>query len=99
MATAFRQTDQGLPNEDQGTVILGATLTVTIAALITVVTRLYVRIQMIHNVGWDDLVMVSAMVLVCHYNFHIHWPDSPRDRQAMECFLPFQRTKLIPDVN
>lgn len=53
-----------VPNEDQGPVILGATLTVTIAALITMATRLYVRIHMIRNVGWDDYVMISAMVLV-----------------------------------
>ncbi|KAJ4983126.1 integral membrane family protein [Stagonosporopsis vannaccii] len=55
--------DQGVPNEDQGPVILGATLTVTIAALITMATRLYVRVRMIRNVGWDDYVMISAMVL------------------------------------
>jgi hypothetical protein len=41
------------PIEDQGPVVLGATLTVTIVALITMVTRLYVRIKMIRNVGWD----------------------------------------------
>ena len=63
MATA---TDQGVPNEDQGPVILGATLTVTIAALITMITRLYVRVAIIRNMGWDDYVMISAMVLVCH---------------------------------
>ncbi|KAJ8109136.1 hypothetical protein OPT61_g7681 [Boeremia exigua] len=54
---------QDAAREDQGPVILGATLTVTIAALITMVTRLYVRIHMIRNVGWDDYVMISAMVL------------------------------------
>lgn len=68
MATAVRKTEQGLLNEDRGSVILGATLTVTTAALITMVTRLYVRMRMIHNVGWDDFVMISAMVLVCHPN-------------------------------
>ena len=57
---------QGVPNEDQGPVILGATLTVTIAALITIATRLYVRLSMIRNVGWDDYVMISAMLLVSH---------------------------------
>ncbi|KAH9877338.1 hypothetical protein IAQ61_002703 [Plenodomus lingam] len=49
------------PNEQQGPTILGATLTVTIAALITMITRLYVRIKLIRNVGWDDYVMISAM--------------------------------------
>ena len=60
---------QGVPNEDQGPVILGATLTVTIAALITIATRLYVRLSMIRNVGWDDYVMISAMLLVSHSVF------------------------------
>ena len=60
--------DQGVPNEDQGPVILGAALTVTIAALITTITRLYVRIHLIRNIGWDDYVMISAMVLVSHPN-------------------------------
>lgn len=46
------------PDERQGPVILGATLTVTIAALITTVARLYVRAGVIRNVGWD----VSASV-------------------------------------
>ncbi|KAF2030070.1 hypothetical protein EK21DRAFT_66580 [Setomelanomma holmii] len=41
------------PNENQGPTILGATLTVTIAALLTTIARLYVRLRMIRNVGWD----------------------------------------------
>lgn len=41
------------PDEQQGATILGATLTVTIAALITMVARLYVRVRVIRNVGWD----------------------------------------------
>lgn len=41
------------PNENEGPTILGATLTVTIAALLAVIARLYVRIRMIRNVGWD----------------------------------------------
>ncbi|KAG9202472.1 hypothetical protein G6514_004208 [Epicoccum nigrum] len=62
MATAYGPS-QGVSNENQGPVILGATLTVTIAALITITTRLYVRLLMIRNVGWDDYVMISAMLL------------------------------------
>ena len=65
MATAYGPS-QGVSNENQGPVILGATLTVTIAALITITTRLYVRLLMIRNVGWDDYVMISAMLLVSH---------------------------------
>lgn len=41
------------PHENAGPQILGATLTVTIVALITMAVRLYVRIKMIRNVGWD----------------------------------------------
>jgi hypothetical protein len=41
------------PKENEGSAILGATLTVTIVALITFITRLYVRLRMIRNVGWD----------------------------------------------
>jgi hypothetical protein len=42
-----------LPDENQGPNILAATLTVTIAALVTIVARLYVRLRMIRNIGCD----------------------------------------------
>jgi hypothetical protein len=42
-----------LPHENEGPNILGATLTVTIVALLTLAVRLYVRLKMIRNVGWD----------------------------------------------
>ncbi|QRC98512.1 hypothetical protein JI435_045660 [Parastagonospora nodorum SN15] len=51
------------PDENQGPTILAATLTVTIAALFAVIARLYVRLRMIRNVGWDDYVMVTSMIL------------------------------------
>ena len=41
------------PNEDQGPTILATTLTVTSLALVTLIIRLFVRIRMIRNVGWD----------------------------------------------
>jgi hypothetical protein len=41
------------PKENQGPAILGATLIVTVVATITFITRLYVRLRMIRNVGWD----------------------------------------------
>jgi hypothetical protein len=44
---------QDLPHENEGPNILGATLIVTIVALLTFATRLYVRLRMIRNVGWD----------------------------------------------
>lgn len=39
--------------DDYGPQILGATITCTVVALITLITRLYVRIKLIRNVGWD----------------------------------------------
>lgn len=41
------------PDEDDGPRILAATLIVTSVALITVAARLYVRLGMIRNFGWD----------------------------------------------
>ncbi|KAH7127010.1 hypothetical protein B0J11DRAFT_291617 [Dendryphion nanum] len=52
-----------LPDENEGHQILAATLTVTIVALITMVARLYVRVRMIKNMGWDDYTMIFAMLL------------------------------------
>ncbi|EUC34235.1 hypothetical protein COCCADRAFT_4378 [Bipolaris zeicola 26-R-13] len=51
------------PDENQGPTILGATLSVFILAVITTIARLYVRIRMIRNVGWDDYTMILSMVL------------------------------------
>jgi hypothetical protein len=39
--------------EDAGPRMLAITLTATTFALLTLITRLYVRIKMIRNVGWD----------------------------------------------
>jgi hypothetical protein len=41
------------PNENEGPRILGATLSITALALITMTARLYVRLRIIRNVGWD----------------------------------------------
>jgi hypothetical protein len=41
------------PDENAGPRILGAVATVTALAFILVIKRFYVRIVMIHNVGWD----------------------------------------------
>ncbi|PVH91818.1 hypothetical protein DM02DRAFT_545072 [Periconia macrospinosa] len=51
------------PKENYGPTVLGVTITVTIIALITLIARLYVRVKMIRNVGWDDYVMIAAMVV------------------------------------
>ncbi|KAK0621023.1 hypothetical protein B0T14DRAFT_432492 [Immersiella caudata] len=51
------------PAEDDGPRILGATLAITILALITYSTRLYVRLVMVRNVGLDDYFMSFAMAM------------------------------------
>ncbi|KAF2691728.1 hypothetical protein K458DRAFT_286821 [Lentithecium fluviatile CBS 122367] len=51
------------PKENEGPKVLGATLAITIVALITMIARLYVRLRMIRNVGWDDYFMCMAMLL------------------------------------
>jgi hypothetical protein len=52
------------PNENEGPTILGATLTVTIAAFITLIARMYVRIKMIRNVGWDVSILLVDLTWV-----------------------------------
>lgn len=52
--TMIQRADAAMrPYENQGPTILGATLTVTILAVATTIARLYVRIRMIRNIGWD----------------------------------------------
>lgn len=41
------------PEDNEGSRILAATIATTVPAFITVVMRLFVRLGMIHNVGWD----------------------------------------------
>lgn len=41
------------PHENDGPRILGAVLGITTIAVITMTARLYVRIKLISNVGWD----------------------------------------------
>jgi hypothetical protein len=54
MYMAMKQTGAPVSLDDnRGPTILGATMTVTIAALITFGARVYVRMYMIKSVGWD----------------------------------------------
>ncbi|KAK7218014.1 hypothetical protein V2G26_006017 [Clonostachys chloroleuca] len=50
------------PDENAGPRILGAVATVTALAFILVIKRFYVRIVMIHNVGWDDALMALTII-------------------------------------
>ncbi|KAK4031677.1 hypothetical protein C8A01DRAFT_41873 [Parachaetomium inaequale] len=53
----------GLPDENKGPEILGASVTVTTIALITVIVRLVVRSRIVRKLGTDDYAMVIAMLL------------------------------------
>ena len=52
-----------IPWENEGPRILGATLSITTIALLTVVARQYVRLFLIRSPGWDDFFMVISMAL------------------------------------
>ncbi|KAI6363091.1 hypothetical protein MCOR25_006034 [Pyricularia grisea] len=51
------------PADDEGPRILAATLTTCIAAFITVSARCYVRCFMIRSFGWDDALMLFALIV------------------------------------
>ncbi|KAF1975454.1 hypothetical protein BU23DRAFT_458233 [Bimuria novae-zelandiae CBS 107.79] len=55
--------DDSRPIDNDGPRILGVVLAITIFALITMVARLFVRVKLIRNVGWDDYCMSFAMLL------------------------------------
>ncbi|KAG9193782.1 hypothetical protein G6011_03817 [Alternaria panax] len=51
------------PIENEGTTILASTLAIATIATIITVARLYVRVKMIRNVGWDDYAMFLTMIM------------------------------------
>ncbi|KAK3381238.1 hypothetical protein B0H63DRAFT_198040 [Podospora didyma] len=53
-----------IPWENDGPRILGATIAITSLALITYSARMWVRLVMVRNIGWDDSIMTFAMALV-----------------------------------
>ncbi|EED15870.1 conserved hypothetical protein [Talaromyces stipitatus ATCC 10500] len=53
----------GLPDDNRGPNILAAVSITTGAALVVVLTRLYVRIFMVKNIGLDDCFMALTMAL------------------------------------
>jgi hypothetical protein len=82
MYMAMKQTGAPVSLDDnRGPTILGATMTVTIAALITFSARLYVRIYMIKSVGWDVSVRERMCRVVAEDVlglYHGHSDDSGR---------------------
>ena len=49
-------------NVDRGPGYMACGLVTTIAALIAVCLRMYVRMRIVHAVGWDDWMIVFAVV-------------------------------------
>ena len=43
---------------------IACVITTTIAALVTVCLRMYVRVRILHATGWDDWVILLAMVIL-----------------------------------
>lgn len=62
MSSAQGGLDQ--PDINNGPKLLAATLVVTIAALISVLARMWVRKIMIKSVGWDDYFICASMVSI-----------------------------------
>ncbi len=54
----------GLPDENQGPKILASTGTLTALALTTLIARMYVRIKIVENVGWDVSRIGSSFLSV-----------------------------------
>ncbi|KAI1136431.1 hypothetical protein F5Y05DRAFT_108158 [Hypoxylon sp. FL0543] len=51
------------PDENKGPHIVGAVISTTLAALVIVCARIYVRLRMVRSFGTDDYVMLAAMLL------------------------------------
>lgn len=56
-----------VPDENRGSGFLACSTIITVAALITVTLRFYVRARIVHAVGWDDWIILLAMVTVVVY--------------------------------
>ncbi|KAI0377228.1 hypothetical protein F5Y04DRAFT_190433 [Hypomontagnella monticulosa] len=51
------------PDINRGPEIAGAVISTTVAALVVVCARIYVRLRMLRSIGTDDYVMLAAMLL------------------------------------
>jgi len=52
---------------DRGPLLLGVTIVSTSLALAVVGLRLFVRVKIVKNVGWDDHTIVAASVSLMHF--------------------------------
>ncbi|KAI1385399.1 uncharacterized protein F4822DRAFT_432250 [Hypoxylon trugodes] len=53
----------GQPDYNRGPEIAGAVVSTTLAALVVVLARIFVRVRMTRSIGTDDYVMLAAMLL------------------------------------
>ena len=53
-----------VPDEDRGPRFLACVTITTVAALITVTLRFHVRANIVNAVGWDDWIILIAMVTI-----------------------------------
>lgn len=49
-------------DEDRGPGMIATTIVVSVLADIVVCTRMWIRVRMIKQVGWDDWTIVAAAV-------------------------------------
>lgn len=56
--------DTNHPDEDRGTTVLGACISLTIGSIIAVVLRLWVIFIRGRKLGWDDATIIPALVRV-----------------------------------
>lgn len=69
VANVLRGANQ--PDDNVAPALLAATGTVTAVAILAMCARLWVRVVMIRQVGWDDWLMVSAMVSLAFISINI----------------------------
>lgn len=50
------------PDENRGSVLVGAILGLLIPAILILMLRVYVRAFITRNMGWDDWLMITAAV-------------------------------------
>lgn len=50
-------------DDDRRATILAVVISMTLLSTATIILRVYTRIKVIHNLGWDDYTIVIAQVI------------------------------------